>query len=456
MENVGLDKETEMPERLVHHLAFRLKRHKLWDFSLVLLPPILASSYLIFFLFFRHLLSLNGLLIAGVVLLGGALTVWLVSRRSGKDPSSALAARLIDGRVGGQDRFITLATLPPSIQPSYLLARLRREAAGLLRLLDFKRDFPYRMKPAFFLSLIGSLAAVLLLHLLLQVVLLSQPQAAPVEELALLAKRLSQAPGLSELARRLEAAARRMEEMGLSTREKLAAVQRLQREVEDRAGADQRRGEGKGDLLNQVADALQRLEKGLEGDRDQGEGAGLKSNLPEEKGNKKESGKGGGGEGKSESADLGKKELKEGKAAEREPNKEDLSAGVSEKEKGQGKRIEREKEKGRETEGMAKGEREGKGGKNREEEIPQGKAPERFAKPGEQGLGGIKGSRFVIVELPETLESAGSSESAGSEGARKKLDPKTPISNVPLPRPAGSQASPERQPVPLEYRGLIR
>ena len=216
MEKSGLKKETETPERLVRRLAFRLQRHKLWDFFLVLFPPLLASVYLILFLSFRRFLSWEGLLVAGAAILATALAVWLVARRRWNDFSPPFAARLIDRRVAGQDRFITLATLPPSPGTPPLLARVRREAAGLLNLLNLTKDFPYRIKPAFFFSLVGSLATALLLHLLLQVAFISQPEAAAVRELELLAKRLSEVPGLTELARNLEAAARRLDEPGLS------------------------------------------------------------------------------------------------------------------------------------------------------------------------------------------------------------------------------------------------
>jgi len=88
------------------------------------------------------------------------------------------------------------------------------------------------------------------------------------------------------------------------------------------------------------------------------------------------------------------------------------------------------------------------------EEIPRGKAAERFLKPGEEGEKGIKGARFVTVQLPE--EEIASETGQGGSGKRRELRPKTPVGNVPLRRPDAPDASPEKQPLPLEYRGLLR
>ncbi len=103
---------------------------------------------------------------------------------------------------------------------------------------------------------------------------------------------------------------------------------------------------------------------------------------------------------------------------------------------------------------MAKGELEGRGDKSKGEEIPGGATPERFLQPGEQGEKGIKGARFVTVQLPE--DKTEDSDAEGASGKRRKLLPKVPVSNVPLRQPDAPDAAPEKQPLPLEYRRLIR
>jgi len=96
----------------------------------------------------------------------------------------------------------------------------------------------------------------------------------------------------------------------------------------------------------------------------------------------------------------------------------------------------------------------GTGGRNPGEEIPTGKAAERFLKPGEQGEKGMKGARFVTVQLPEQEAASAGGDSARGQG--RQIRPKTAVSNVPLRRPDNPEAAAEKQPLPLEYRGLIR
>src|SRR3989338_6677766 len=98
--------------------------------------------------------------------------------------------------------------------------------------------------------------------------------------------------------------------------------------------------------------------------------------------------------------------------------------------------------------GGGRGRAGGKGSKRMEEETPREKTAERFLRPGEQGEKGIKGSRFVTVELPE--EEAGGSTGEGGLGKRRGFRPKVSTSNAPLRPPDSPDAAPEKQPLPLE------
>ncbi|HBA40876.1 MAG TPA: hypothetical protein DCZ05_14410 [Deltaproteobacteria bacterium] len=126
----------------------------------------------------------------------------------------------------------------------------------------------------------------------------------------------------------------------------------------------------------------------------------------------------------------------------------------AEKNHGGGEKDESGKEKSDEVKGMGKEKAGGKGSKRMEEEISREKTAERFLRPGEQGEKGIKGARFVTVELPE--EEAGGSTGEGGLGKRRGFRPKVSTSNAPLRPPDSPDAAPEKQPLPLEYRGLIR
>ncbi|HXG22534.1 MAG TPA: hypothetical protein VNN62_26115 [Methylomirabilota bacterium] len=93
--------------------------------------------------------------------------------------------------------------------------------------------------------------------------------------------------------------------------------------------------------------------------------------------------------------------------------------------------------------------------KNKEEGagIGQGKG-ERFLKPGDQPGGGFltQDARFVKVRVPLGQEAQG--EGSARTGNASRATPKTPYSNVPL-----KEGSPDhvqsKQPIPLEYRSIL-
>ena len=440
-----------LPETLVVRLASHLKRHALWDVLLLFFPPLLVFSSIVIFLYHsawvgRETLIAGGVLFVGLALLTGFLRFRAVA------PSRRAAAHLIDERVGGKDRFITLATIQPSLCPPFLLARLRREASGLMRHLDLAGDFPYRTKRSFFQSLIGSLSVVLLFLLFQQIGSIFAPAPARDNELAPLAQKLSPIPRFSKLARSLEMLAASMRDQGLSAAEKRSLIREVLKRVESQLAAERQLGGAANDLLNQAAGALRGMEQGLEKGQEQGAGGLNNDQTGEGKGSGKDSGQKGSGK---EPGELSALEIKEQKGGQPERGeRQEMGRKQAEKNHGGGEKDESGKEKSDEVKGMGKEEAGGKGGKYMEEEIPRGKTAERFLRPGEQGEKGIKGARFVTVELPE--EEAGGSTGEGGLGKRRGFRPKVPISNAPLRPPDSPDAAPEKQPLPLEYRGLIR
>src|SRR3989338_9674221 len=124
-----------LPETLVVRLASHLKRHALWDALLLFFPPLLVFSSIVIFLYHSAWVGRETLIAAGAPFVPLSLLTGFLRFRA-VAPSRRAAAHLIDERVGGKDRFITLATIQPSLCPPFLLARLRREASGLMRHLD--------------------------------------------------------------------------------------------------------------------------------------------------------------------------------------------------------------------------------------------------------------------------------------------------------------------------------
>lgn len=436
-----MPQELGSPERLAGRVAGRLRRHLWWDSLLVLFPPLFAVASLGFLPYGAAWEPSGALMGIAAVLAASAFAIGLWRAR-GAAASVGQAARLIDQKVAGQERFVTLATMDPSACSPFLVSRLRDEAADLARRLNLERDFPYRIKRSFFQSLILSLSAILLFLLIPQIAPLLT-SGTPGHELMRSARQLSRVPGFSELARKLEALAARLREPALTDAEKRALVRELLAQLERQPG-----GAGS-ELLDQAGDALRRLEQGLErGEERGGNGSGDQSARGEKSGG--ESGRGEKNEGRGESSGLASKEPagKELAAGEkRQPDKRRAETGLG---NGEGN----EKDKSREAKGAGKEESGGKGSRNPGEEIPTGEAAERFLKPGEEGEKGIKGARFVTVQLPEQETASEGGESAPGRG--RQIRPRTSVSNVPLRRPDNPEASAEKQPLPLEYRGVIR
>lgn len=432
---------TGLPEGLIARLARRMARQDLYDSLLMALPPLGGSLFL---LVFSNLpVKVPGsILLAAAALLAAALLVRMEGRGAGAS-RHYLAARLLDAKARGEERFVTLATLEPSAAPSFLMERLRRDAARLAPRVDLSKDFPYRVKRSFLISLIVSLILVLGLRLWPRIVSEGASGPALIRQAA---EELSRTPRLAEWARTLLALADRLQEGHLSTDEKRGLIQEILKKMESRTGGSGQ--EQAGDVLGQAREILQGMERELR--KNQGQGGELKTNLPQNReGGEKGSGSGGesGNDQKSAAPD---KEGSGGKAAERPERGTEPKSGEGgqggEKKGGEGREAKKDQE------GTA-GKGEGKAGSKSKvgEEIPQGRSPDPY---GEKAEAGLRDGRFVTVQLPE--EESGKSSRRGDSEKRGEVRPKVPLGNAPLGRPDTPDALPERQPMPLEYRGMIR
>lgn len=402
--------ERGSPEELLSDLSSRIGKHALWDVLLVLLPPAFALSYILFFLYRLGLISSHT--VTALTALAAA-SFGVLGWRSFSAPAVSSAARLIDGKVAAQDHFLTLATLDRGRALPSLVSRLRREAAAFMHRLDLRKDFPYQVKRSFFVSATASLGAILLFHAFLAIGF----SAGAAPELGRVARRLSERPGFSELARDLVALA--VGAGGKSaSREEQSRIEGALAKVEE--GLRSEVGGGAGELLGEAARILRGLRAGGSGEgRGEGEG-GKRSEMV----------------GASSSRAESQKKGEEGQGDARGKQER----GGVEKQKGGA--------------GAGSGPEMAEKGGTKMEGIPRGPEPERFLRPGEKAEKGIKGARFVRVELPEEGTEGLSGERAGGRGG--KLMPKGPTSNLPLKLRANRDAPPEKQPMPLEYRELIR
>jgi len=433
----------------VNDLHRRLRRQGLWDSLLKFSPPLLAFSYLVFTFFMAGWIAAEVTVFTLAASLG--ITLGLFLHFGWTNLSAASVARFIDNRVDGKDRFITLTTIDPTLYPSFLIHRLRREATGFLDRINLKRDFPYRFRRSFFAALIGSLVFVLLSHIFLQMNLYSWHQATSIKELSALARELSQSPRFAELGRSLNDLESRIREQGLLGAGNEDLVQKLLRQIRRQLAAGGRSGEGRSDILRQAAGTLQGLAESME--KGQGMGVGLNARQPRGKeGAGKELTERGDGEGSEDSTVGGKTKQESENSVQARMEK----SGKDRRDRDRGGKDQpRSADRiGGDKGAVSKVEAQGTGRKAGHERVPRGKIPERYYQAGERGEKGIEGAHFVIVELPEADGASGISGAA--KRGRGQRGPKVPVSNLPLPPRSRRDAPLEKQRIPLEYRGMLR
>ena len=453
----------ETPEGLIAHLVHRLRHHVLWDFLLIYLPPLIGAIYCVTDLYRRAWITQTTFVIAVVAAAALTLVVIMYGYRLAL-PSVRLAAHLIDERAGATDRFITLSTIEPLSCPPSLLGRLRAEATGFLRRVKLRHDFPYKLKRSFYRSLLGSLVFAFLFHLLLPIAESRHDPGAVPARLREVAAKMAQRPQMAELARALQRLAAKMEDPHTPEQEKQIAVQEMQRKIEQEQNKEEQKDNR--DLLGQAASTLKGVEQqsgnGQEQQKNQDKGGGgIQSNLPQEGQGEGKSSAGSGGDTKGEiTAQLGK-DTQQGKTAQGDPKEQGGEKNQQKAGEGKGDHpdpSQADRDKSQDVSGKTQGDREDKLGKSKQsEDIPRGAPPaERFSRPGEQGNEGIKGARYVTVQLPEDVAADSKGETTGTKDSKgNRVGPKLPVSNVPLPAHA-ADAPTEKQQVPLEYRELIR
>jgi hypothetical protein len=451
----------EQPESLVQRLAARLSRQALWDLLLIFLPPLMAVIFTVATLFWLSWLSpLAGILAAALALGLALLAVWL--RLRPERPNMATAARLVDHRTGAQDHFLTLATVDLQNQPAPLLARLRQQTSGYRRQIELNRDFPYRFKPSAYWSVSTSLVVILLLYFFLPVVQSARHPSTISQRLREVAHELTKRPTFNSLAKELEALAAKLDDPKIPAEEKQAEVQKLERKI-----ADQQKKEEQKDnqnLLGQAANALNGAEQqqsagGQEQKKDQKNGGGgLQTNAQQEGQGESKQSQGGSGEGKGESTAQLSRDMDQGNSAQgdpKEPGQDKNRQGDSKNNQPDPNNPGKEsQEKAGKTQG---GSKEGAGKEQKASEAPpQGGPPaDRLYRPGE-GNNGLKGAGYVTVQLPEDVIADAKGETrATKESKNSRNKTQVPVSNVPLPAHVPN-APTEKQPLPIEYRGIIR
>ena len=446
------------PEHRVGRLAAQLRNHALWDSLLIFSPPLLLSIYLLIYLYRAAWIASPAFLLLSVAIIVVALLA-VVARYRPLIPSVRFAARLVDEKTGAQDRFLTLATIEAGLSSSSFLARLRGEAATLLARIDFRREFPYRIKRSFYWSLLASLVVAALFHLSMSFTPPSPRSAPPHEKVRELAEKMAQQPRLAALAYGLRTLATKLQQPKVSEQEKQILIRENLEQIEKQQ--KQEKEKENRDLLGEASSTLQSLERDGSQEKDSGQGGGgVQSNLSQEGQGQSKQTQGSGGDGKGELSAQQSKDMHQGKTAQRDSKEQGKDKSDQNQGEGKGNQPEpskSDKDTGTELTAKTQGGSQEQLGRNRSEETPQGAPPaERFYKPGEEGKNGIKGAGYVTVQLPEEPAADGKGEATASKQSKDpKAYPKAPVSNVPLPAHV-PDAPTEKQQLPLEYRGIIR
>ena len=457
-------KVRDRPENLVSRLAARLRHHTLWDSLLLFFPPVLACIYTVFFLYQAAIVGEITFFLAAAGAVGlGFLAVTLRLRPRG--PSIRSTAHLADEKSGAKDHFLTLSTIDPEHCAPSLVARLRNETDGFRERIELKRDFPYKLKRSSLASLLLALLFAAVIHMVAPLAVPIMRAAIPVpEQLRELAEKLAAQPGLKELAQELKALAAKLEDPKVPEQDKQASVQEMEKKIEEQQKKEEQKENR--DLLSQTANSLEGAEKqqsasGKDKQKDQQQGAGgIQSNLPQDGEGESKQSQGGSGDGKQERNTQLSQDMQQGKSSQGNPK--EPGPEKNQQNQGDGKNNQpdpnqpgkdQNKEKADKNQGGLK---EGAGRNQASEEPPQGAPPaDRFYKAGE-GKDGIKGARYVTVQLPEEVAADTKGETmATKESKGNRVGAKVPVSNVPLPAHVPNAPS-EKQQLPIEYRGIIR
>src|SRR5436190_6532815 len=249
------------PEDCLDRVRRRLALHALWRSGLLFLPPLFAAWYIVFFLYRFAWLDADAVMISGAALLIAA-AAFTAARFRARAPSPLAAARLIDETAAAEDRFVTLATAETAAAPAEFFSQLKSEAAALARMIDVKRDFPFRIERAIVNSIIAALAAVLVFQLVFELAPGFRPTL-PRETLAAAAQKLAHDPRFADLAAAMSAAAAKLDDPSLSQNEQRAILGDMRDKLDRRIALEKFHG-GDVSAADKTADEIRQQAKKLD------------------------------------------------------------------------------------------------------------------------------------------------------------------------------------------------
>jgi hypothetical protein len=463
------------PYQLITQTAARWRRRRLRDACWPAVPPALA------------LLGAGWLGILPVELAAAGIIAFglLGFHLRGIELSPASAARFLDGALHAKDRFLTLATAPAN---EGLISVVAAEASTLAAA---PPQMPPRNTRPLLTSAVLSILAFLALYSLPH---LSSVAATEGSHLERIAGKLAKA-GDASLASTLRDVARALRDPGRSDEERLEKIAQAVQKIEERERSGGRGGAG-GSAGGGEGNRGQGKEE-ASGERDEGQGAGDRTSAEGSQGRasgaaaareeaKRELGKlagqlsesaqakdkqqgqqhgqqnpsaqstGGSIQGPQSGAQERKQSERDGTA--NQPGKSPNASGGNERSggdpgAGQAERAEQGQQQGRSTNAGQGGAGAGAEGSGQRSTSQSDTKAERFYKPGEGPDGQIADGQYVRVRVPDQDGRLPGTEIVAKPG---DASPLTPYGNAPLP-PAGAPGEVAAdQPLPLEYRAILK
>lgn len=477
-----------VPFTVIERTGQRLLRQQQINIVIFFLPVAAATVFV-----GRALLtafSLPPLLILlPLVLLGALLTFALWQTKKAQEREAAAA--LLDEKTDGQERFLTLATLPQAQREAPLFTLVQRQAEKKAVSFAPARDVPFTLDRRVLWALLASALCVLALFLipLAPPLTLFAPEPAPevaLAELEATARTLlneGKTPEEQVAGAQLLALAEELKKPELSPQEKEKLIEETEKRIKLNLplpqlipldlkifASDSKKNEGKGGgESDQPQPNDQPLSKGDKG------GDQPNKSPDSTAGNEQKRGPGNEGEKKDQSQprDAGggikfdmPQQQQEGKKQERPGEKQSGQQDKSNQNPDQAQNSQTPgSDPNRPGGQQGQGNDPEKKGPNPNPQQPgqtekgtgttAGRGPgERFLRPGEQPGGFLtKDARFVKVRVPVGQE-AQDDNSKRTDNPNATV-PKTPYSNAPLKEGPPDQAQP-KQPIPLEYRDILQ
>ena len=483
------------PSTLIEQTKKRLIRQQRINICGLYLPPLLVTLVL-GNLFVRDFFLSPVLTFLPAL----ALTLWMgiALRRAGNMVEAVTVAALIDEKTDSQERFLTLATVPPAETTLPFVTLLRRQTEEKTTTFSPQRVFPFALDRRVFLTVFASALSLLILFLLplesaiVPPTILAPPQAQQeLETLADFARSLireGKTPQEKTAGAQLLALAEQLKDPTIAPEKKQRLIEETKQRLElplpqilpfqldlfaskgDKGKGDQgtqSQQDGKQqDKNNKNTDkntdptqtpqqsaagntqqqekkeqpGSQQGNKKSEQQKPQESGGGIKFNQPKsEQQSEKREQPGQDSSGEQQKAD--QNQSPDSRTQGTDPNKpgDQNGPGQDPQKQGQGPQP-NPQQPGQEKKGAGS--------------TVGGSPGERFLKPGEQPGGFLtKDVRFVKVRIPFGNAPQGEGENLTENYDRTQ--PKTPYSNAPLKEAPPDQVQP-KQPVPLEYRTILK